>query len=141
LHHPLVAEQYFDCLTPEAVDMPEKRLMLAVLFDAVLHLHRYRSAEVTRWIRSESMGPFSFNEICETFGIEPQYLARRLLTWTDNGTTAPAGRLRLRRSQRGNTHIAPLRRRRVPATSSAGGADLPPAPAPSRQPTRERAAD
>ena len=31
--HPLVAEQYFDCLTPEAVDMPEKRLMLAVLFD------------------------------------------------------------------------------------------------------------
>ena len=124
LHHPLVSEQYFDRLSAGAADMPEKRLMLAVLFDAVLHLHRSRSTEVMRWILSESAGPFSFNGICETFGIEPCYLARRLLSCAEYGTV-PNGPLRMRRAQRGNTRIAPprLRRRRPRATSSAAGDD------------------
>ena len=140
LQHPLVAEQYFDRLSGEAADMPEKRLLLAVLFDAVLHLHRNRSQEVTRWILSESTGPFSFNGICEVFGIEPRYLARRLLTWTDGGLAA-GGRLPQRRAHRGAIRIAqPRRRRRAPLTSSAGGGDPLPAPAPSPQPTPETAA-
>lgn len=81
---PLLADQYFDRLTSRASDMPEKRLMLAVLFDAVTHLHRRGSVaatEVRRWIQAESSAPFAFNSICEAFGIEPVYLARGLLSW------------------------------------------------------------
>jgi hypothetical protein len=129
---PLLADQYFDRLAGRASDMPEKRLMLAVLFDAVVQLHRPGSAsavEVTRWIRSESNSPFAFNSICEAFEIEPNYLARGLLGWRARLTDA--GRFPGRHTRISKTRIVPVRvrRRRKPDDAEAA----PTAPARARR--------
>jgi len=112
LRDPLLAEQYFDRLIRRASDMPEKRLMLAVLLDAIVHLHRPGSAgaaEAGRWILSESRSPFTFINICEALGIEATYLTRGLLAWRAN----PGGRrFALRHARTSTTRIAPLRIRR-----------------------------
>lgn len=53
---------------------PERRLMLAVLLDA---LHR---PSARAWLASEDRSwPFSFASICDALGLESTYLRRRLL--------------------------------------------------------------
>lgn len=75
----------------DSLQIPEKRLMLAVLEDAVAILSRpgaSRSAaqrlateEVRRWCASEDrVWPFSFVNICEALGFEPASLRDALLT-------------------------------------------------------------
>ncbi|MBI4482306.1 MAG: hypothetical protein HY652_05385 [Acidobacteria bacterium] len=71
---------------------PEKRLMLAVLEDAVAcfqkHIHArtdagkrmFRDAE--DWILEEnSRWPFSFQNICTALGLNPKYMRQGLLHW------------------------------------------------------------
>jgi hypothetical protein len=71
---------------------PEKRLMLAVLLDAVECFQKYpfaRRSKVTRqvedkedWIfKDDQEWPFSFINICEAVGIDPQYLRNGLSRW------------------------------------------------------------
>src|SRR4029078_12849706 len=59
--------QYFDRLAVRVTDIPEKRLMFAVLLDAVIHLQRRDSrgaAEAVEWIQGEPDGSvFSFQNI------------------------------------------------------------------------------
>jgi len=73
-----------------ALWQPERRLMLAVLEDAidtyVKHvtsprgIGRARYNEVANWFRSEdSEWPFSFVSICETLGLEPPVVRRMLV--------------------------------------------------------------
>jgi len=85
--------QYYDGLRR---DNPEtqaiKRLMLAVLIDAVRCFQTYADAQnrarrrmfgdAERWILDRnSDGPFAFQAICETLGIEPDRLRDGLLKW------------------------------------------------------------
>lgn len=82
----LLPDQYFDRLAARASDTPEKRLLFAVLLDAVIHMQRRNSvgaAEAEQWIRGEDGddSPFSFRNLCEALGLEPTYLARGLLAW------------------------------------------------------------
>ncbi len=92
-------------------DVPERRLMAAVLFDAVLQLSRPGSkgaADAMRWIRSrdDERLPFSFSSVCEGLGLDAQYLARGLMAWDPvvqvDGRPLPSRRT-----------LAPARRRRV----------------------------
>ena len=123
----ILPEQYFDGLALRASDVPEKRLMFAVLLDAVIQLRRRntaRSAEAERWIRSEDEGegaPFSFVNLCETLGIDPSYLARGLLAWSrePRGLPAVIPVRQLRRSARRVTPLGRRRRRRGPVLASA----------------------
>ena len=76
-----------------------RRLMAAVLLDAVAHLRRRgsRSAvEAERWIRSPhaEWAPFSFATICDALGLDPDYLARGLLgrPWHDAAHRPPTRR-------------------------------------------------
>jgi hypothetical protein len=65
-------------------DTPEKRLIFAVLLDAILQLRRGDGGalDAERWIRDETDGaPISFVEACGVLGIEAQNLARGLLSW------------------------------------------------------------
>ena len=76
----------FDEVASNPSDAPERRLMAAVLFDAVLQLARRGSkgaAEVRRWIHDGEgeNTPFSFNAVCEALGLDAGYLARGLLAW------------------------------------------------------------
>jgi hypothetical protein len=90
----LAAAQYFDNLRRTTILEPEKRLMLAVLEDAVscfqdnvlAHSEKKRriSQEAEEWIRGEeSDWFFSFENICEVFGINPEYVRQGLLRWKE----------------------------------------------------------
>jgi len=63
--------------------MPEKRLMAAVLLDALVLLQREGSsgaAEVRNWIAGSGRANlFSFTNVCEALGLDPSYLARGLM--------------------------------------------------------------
>jgi hypothetical protein len=74
-------------------DAPEKRLMVAVLMNAVLQL-RSRDARgviaAENWIREDdgTDWPFSFNNICDALDIEASCFARGLLSCSDRPTDA-----------------------------------------------------
>jgi hypothetical protein len=70
----------------------EKALMLAVLEDGIRcfqeHLRNPRlnprllSEQAEEWIRAEDWDwPFSFNNVCETLGLDPEALRNALLRW------------------------------------------------------------
>ena len=77
---------------------PERRLMLAVLEDAIFCFQRYLHAEgskqkklhqhATTWIFDPSDSrAFSFENICETCGLDPDYLRMGLLKWQERMTS------------------------------------------------------
>lgn len=112
----LLPEQYFDRWAARASDSPEKRLMFAVLLDAVIQLqgrNQKDAAEAEEWIRGTGCeeSPFSFRNICEALGIEAGYLADGLLSWRQRATEIPF-RAPLRQLRTSHTHVTPLRRRR-----------------------------
>lgn len=100
--------------------VPEKRLMLAVLEDAVglfcRHRHargrrRRRVAEAIAWLWSDARHhPFAFVNVCEALGLDPLYVRAGLTRWT-----AAVGRPPVRRTigRLGVTHVDPERRRRL----------------------------
>jgi hypothetical protein len=70
----------------------EQELMLAVLEDAINSFQKYLVAgnekekkqfqEVHQWIRGKNSNwLFSFDNICETLGLDPGYLRRGLMAW------------------------------------------------------------
>ena len=82
--------QYFETLRRKSHLEGEKKLMLAVLEDAISCFQKYCSArdrrrkqlfhEAEEWIMEEKdEQPFSFNTICEVLEISPDYLRRGLL--------------------------------------------------------------
>ena len=79
----------FEHVAARLADMPEKRLLLAVLMDAIVQLRRRGSAgalEAAAWIRGEGIdapSPFSFAAVCEALGLDPSYLARGVFRWAD----------------------------------------------------------
>jgi hypothetical protein len=70
----------------------EEELMLAILEDAINSFQKYLITgsdrekkdfdEVQRWIRGKNKEwLFSFDNICETLGLDPSYLRRGLMAW------------------------------------------------------------
>ena len=107
--------QYFDRLTVRATDVPEKRLMFAVLLDAVLHLQRRHSrgaSEAAEWIEGPDDGsPFSFQSICDCLGLQAEQLARALLAWHNGPGTERLG-VPARQLRTAHPRIRPPRQRR-----------------------------
>jgi hypothetical protein len=107
----IVPAQFFD----RAINSGEKRLMLAVLEDAVAtfqrHIHREsgRSArlfnDVVAWFNCTDgiSWPFSFEEVCYALEIDPQYLRGGLEVWKRNRAT-------LWRSGKAHRYRSPFRR-------------------------------
>lgn len=71
---------------------PEKKLMLAVLEDAIACFQQYVCArdrkgkvlfkEAEHWFQdTNSDWPFSFANVCETLGFDPDYLRQGLAQW------------------------------------------------------------
>lgn len=86
--------QFADRMTLEPSAFPEKRLMLAVLEDAVATFQRYVDAsdrrgqrlfrEAEEWINStDAEWPFAFENICSALEIEVEYLRRGLSNWKE----------------------------------------------------------
>lgn len=99
-------------LTPafryDAALLPEKRLMLAVLEDAVAvyqkgtcatsPLGRRDFLEAQSWIESDDVQwPYSFRNICDALGLDGDAVRRGLRLWRDRQRALPAGeRARIR---------------------------------------------
>ena len=90
----LLSAQYFDNLRRKTLFEPEKRLMLALLEDAIgcfqdnLSAHAVGNKklfdEAEQWI-VEKGGDwiFSFDHVCETLGFTPEYVRQGLLRWKE----------------------------------------------------------
>ena len=87
----LIRHQFGDARKGAAVSS-EKRLMLAVLENALDHYKKYIFAEdaqgrqlfceAAEWIHSpHGDGFYSFQNVCETLEINPEYLRRGLERW------------------------------------------------------------
>ena len=81
----LTSHRYFQLFRHKAHFDPEEKLMFAVLTDAIecfqkyygasAHRHRRLFSEAEAWISTRDGGwPYSFENICETLNIDPNYL-------------------------------------------------------------------
>jgi len=88
----LLPAQYLETFRPKAHLEPEKRLMLGVLEDTVACFQKYLLArdgkgramfrEAEEWVMEEgSDWLFSFENICEVLGFDPQYMRQGLVRW------------------------------------------------------------
>jgi hypothetical protein len=88
----LVPAQYFDRVGSDTAFQPEKRLMLAVLEEAIATFQRHALSptrqsrrlveEVEEWSQgSSSEWPFSFDNICAALDLEPEYLRAGMARW------------------------------------------------------------
>lgn len=86
--------QYFDRAGTGANAQPEKRLMLAVLEDAITTFQRHlqsdsrRSQRLVEDVEAWTAGGtgengFSFEEVCAALDIEPEYVRAGLVRWKD----------------------------------------------------------
>lgn len=119
-----------------AARVPEHRLMLAVLEDAV---HQYQLGcdlppgrasrafrDVETWFASETTAsPFSFVTICQVLGLEPDYLRSGLRRWRTERAADPRPGprtipFRIRRVS-GSRHHVTIRRRRSGQRAAEGG--------------------
>jgi hypothetical protein len=93
---PLLSTQYFGNLSKTLLE-PEKRLMLAILEDAINCYQdnllakrgsaRRLFTEAEEWIlEKNSDWIFSFKNICETLGFDPEYVRQGLLRWKEKKT-------------------------------------------------------
>jgi hypothetical protein len=76
----LVPAQWFARLLPSFFDVPERRLLLAVLSDAVrlLHAGRKQRAEVVAWIRGQP-ARITFQELCDELALDAVSAGRQLV--------------------------------------------------------------
>ena len=116
----ILPEQFFVRETFGLPDSPEKRLMFAVLLDAITQLRQRdstRAIEAEHWIRdAEDDGVFSFSNVCSVLGFESRSLA--------NGLLAPdspiAARAPLRHPRTSRLRVTPRRRGQRQAEAAVG---------------------
>jgi hypothetical protein len=88
----LLPEQYLETFRRKLHLEPEKKLMLAVLEDAIACFQKYVFArdgkgkmlfqEAEDWVLdTNSDWLFSFGNVCETLGFSPEYLRQGLAQW------------------------------------------------------------
>jgi hypothetical protein len=88
----ITPDQYYEMRRDDSSIAPVKRLMMAVLEDALRCFQNNSDArngprkrlfdEAEQWLCGDTGdGPFSFETVCETLGIEPQFLRSGLKEW------------------------------------------------------------
>jgi hypothetical protein len=101
-------------------DSPEKRLMFAVLLDAISQLRQRestRAIEAEFWMRDEEdEGVFSFANVCGVLGFEPRSLADGLLA----KNSRLAGRAPLRHPRTSRLRVTPRKRGQRDAEAAVG---------------------
>ena len=88
----LLPEQYLDTFRRKLQLEPEKKLMLAILEDGIACFQKYVFArdgkgkalfrEAETWVEDEGgEAVFSFDSVCESLGLDPDYLRRGMRMW------------------------------------------------------------
>lgn len=105
----LASNQFNAILKSSHMPDPERRLMVAILEDAVSCLskdprrcprpQRKSFEEAHSWINANDMEGwvFSFTNVCETLGFDPTYLRRGLNRWTALSENSAAEKPRLKK--------------------------------------------
>jgi hypothetical protein len=119
----LTPEQFYDSRRDDSSIRPVKKLMMAILEDALRCFQNNADAktgsrkrlfnEAEAWLCGEGgEGPFSFETVCETLGIEPKFLRAGLKEWRNQQLAGVATRRLARRSPvvRSGRISAPARR-------------------------------
>jgi hypothetical protein len=112
---------------PQPIATPERRLLLAVLEEAVGTYQRYIMAndrrghrllaDVDAWFAcDDTQWPYSFVTICDALGLDPTYVRCGLALWAEShrspsGETAPEPLYRFPFRRVGGTRTAPTARR------------------------------
>jgi len=105
----ITPEQFYDARHDDSAIAPVKRLMMAVLEDALRCFQNNSNArngprkrlfaEAEQWLCGETGdGPFSFDTVCETLGIEPEFLRGGLRQWRAQQLAGVSPRRLARRS-------------------------------------------
>jgi len=105
----ITPEQFYDSRHDDSAIAPVKRLMMAVLEDALRCFQNNSNAksgprkrlfnDAEQWLCADaSDGPFSFDTICETLGIEPGFLRGGLREWREQQIAGVSARRLARRS-------------------------------------------
>jgi len=100
----LLPSQYFAALRHKGAHEPERRLVVAVLQDAVDCFQKHVMArdrkarqlflDAEEWIGSDDRSwPFSFENVCDLLQINAEYLRRGLTAWRDRQLNAPRGKV------------------------------------------------
>jgi len=90
----LLPDQYFETFRRKFQLEPEKKLVLAILEDAVACFQKYIFArdgkgktlfrEAEDWVEGRNAdGIFSFDSVCEMLGFDPAYLRQGLVSWKE----------------------------------------------------------
>lgn len=111
-----------------AEDQAVRSLMLALFADAIASYKKYffkpsrtnkiHFREAEEWINANDDGVFSFSNVCETLGLQPGYLRKRLERWSAKETEARLEKRRLRiikgnaRKRKNTAHARPPRLRK-----------------------------
>jgi len=132
----LLPSQFYERGRAQSVLEGERRLMLAVLEDAVACFQKYAGAtrprnkrlfqEAEQWFFDEDTSwVFSFETICGVLNINPEYFRKCLSRWKQEllaqpaGSRAKVGRVRLRAARRHKILPFVPRRRHKPAAAEA----------------------
>jgi hypothetical protein len=102
-------EQFYDSRRDDSGSTPVKRLMMAVLEDALRCFQNNADAtggsrsrlfaEAEQWLcNDQGTGLFSFETVCETLGIQPHFLRSGLREWRQQQLAGHANRRLARRS-------------------------------------------
>ncbi|MBI2985271.1 MAG: hypothetical protein HYY45_00745 [Deltaproteobacteria bacterium] len=113
----LLPAQYLETFRRKAHLEPEKRLLLAVLEDAIACFQKYLFArdskgrtlfrEAEEWILEEgSDWLFSFENICELLGLDPRYVRQGLVRWKEKQLAQRPKAKIYRLTPRGDKHKA-----------------------------------
>jgi len=113
----LLSEQYLETYRRKTHLEPEKRLMLAVLEDAVSCFQKYVTAqrrkekalfqEVEEWFTEQDNDCFfSFENICESLGLAPDYLRKGLVQWKE-GQVRPKAKIYHLNAAQGKNNCTP----------------------------------
>jgi len=105
----MTPEQYYDSRRDDSSIRPVKKLMMAILEDALRCFQNNADAktgsrkrlfeEAEQWLCGEGgEGPFSFEMVCETLGIEPGFLRSGLKEWRKQQLMGDSTRRLARRS-------------------------------------------
>lgn len=109
----LAPDQFYATLKRSHFVDPERRLMAALLEDAVSCLardplrcsHRQRKSleEAQQWVSAEDSEDwiFSFSNVCETLGFDADYLRRGLNRWSTQSRSSTSPTLRLKKYRSG----------------------------------------
>jgi hypothetical protein len=88
----LLPDQYLETFRRKLHLEPEKKLMLAILEDGIACYQKYLFArdskgkalfeDAEEWVQEAgASGVFAFDSVCETLGLNPDYLRRGLSEW------------------------------------------------------------